>query len=57
MYITAFGSEESRKYAIDTDPMVAKAVDSMPRARALQETAKKTVAQRKADSTSARNTR
>jgi carboxyl-terminal processing protease len=57
MYITAYGSEESRKYAVETDPMVAKAVDSMPKARALQETAKKTVAQRKAEGNTSRTSR
>ncbi|MBC8164727.1 MAG: S41 family peptidase, partial [Bryobacteraceae bacterium] len=49
MYITAFGSEESRKLAVDIDPLVIKAIDSLPKARALQETAKKVVAQRTQD--------
>jgi len=46
MYITAFGSEESRKYGVEIDPLVIKAIESLPKARALQETAKKVVAQR-----------
>jgi carboxyl-terminal processing protease len=46
MYITAFGVEESRKLAVDTDPLVLHAIDAMPKARALQENAKKIVAQR-----------
>src|SRR4051794_19239929 len=49
MYITAFGSEESRKYAVETDPMVARGVEAIPRARALMDNAKKTVAQRKGE--------
>jgi len=44
--ITAAGVEESRKYAIDIDPLVQHAIESMPKARALQENAKKIVAQR-----------
>lgn len=46
MYITSFGGEESRKLAIDTDLLVVKAIESMPKARSLQENAKKVVAQR-----------
>jgi len=46
MYITAFGSEESRKLGVETDPIVIKAEDSMAKARSLQETARKVVAQR-----------
>jgi len=49
MYITAFGSEESRKYGVEIDPLVQKAIESMPKARALQETARKVVAQRLQD--------
>jgi len=41
MYITAFGSEESRRYQVDTDPLVQKAIDSLPKAKALVDTAKK----------------
>lgn len=46
LYITAFGVEESRKLSVDTDPLVLKAIESLPKARALQDTAKKVVAQR-----------
>jgi carboxyl-terminal processing protease len=46
MYITAFGVEESRKLAVDHDPLVLHAIDVLPKARALQENAKKIVAQR-----------
>jgi carboxyl-terminal processing protease len=46
MYITAFGVEESRKLAVDTDPLVLHAIDVLPKARALAEDAKKTIAQR-----------
>lgn len=54
MYITAFGSEESRRYQVDTDPLVQKAIDSIPKARALQETAKKTLAQRRSEGKNSR---
>lgn len=46
MFITAFGVEDARKLAVDHDPLVVKAIDSLPRAHALEENAKKTVAQR-----------
>jgi carboxyl-terminal processing protease len=47
MYITAFSVEESRRIAVETDPVVLKAVDSLPKARALQETARKQIVQRR----------
>jgi carboxyl-terminal processing protease len=46
MYITAFGVEESRMLAINTDPLVLQAVESIPKAHALQENARKVIAQR-----------
>ena len=46
MYITAFGVEDARKLAVDHDPLVLKAIEVLPKARALQENAKKIVAQR-----------
>jgi carboxyl-terminal processing protease len=46
MYITAFGSDESRRLAIETDPAVAQAVDSMPKAQALLDEARRIIAQR-----------
>lgn len=46
MYITAFNKDESDRVLAQTDPEVERAVESMPRARALVETAKKVVAQR-----------
>ncbi|HYI97831.1 MAG TPA: S41 family peptidase, partial [Bryobacteraceae bacterium] len=46
MYITAFGVEESRKLGIETDPIVLKAVDSLEKAKTLQENAKKMIVQR-----------
>jgi len=48
MYITAFSIDDSRRIAIETDPMVEKAVDAMPKAKALLENARKIVAQRMA---------
>jgi carboxyl-terminal processing protease len=47
MYITAFSVEESRRIAVESDPVVLKAVDSLPKARALQETARKQIVQRR----------
>ena len=49
MFITAFGVEEARKLAIETDPLVLHALDSFAKARALQENARKTIALRKAE--------
>ena len=46
MYVTAFGVDDSRKVAIEQDPEIAKAVDAMPKALALLNTAKKVMAQR-----------
>jgi carboxyl-terminal processing protease len=46
MLITGASVEDSRKYAIEIDPLVKKAIESMPKARALQENARKIVAQR-----------
>jgi carboxyl-terminal processing protease len=48
MYITAFNIDESRRIAIETDPMVEKAIDAMPKAKALLDNARKVVAQRMA---------
>jgi carboxyl-terminal processing protease len=46
MYITAFSFEESQRVAKEQDPAVARAVDALPKARALLETAKKLLVQR-----------
>jgi len=46
MYITAFNIDESDKVFAKTDPEVEAAVDAMPKARALVETAKKILVQR-----------
>jgi len=46
MYITAFNLDESQRVFAETDPEVEQAVDAMPKARALLETAKKIVVQR-----------
>ena len=48
MYLTAFGSEEARKLAVESDPIVIKAIDSMQKAKELLESAKKLVVQRTA---------
>jgi hypothetical protein len=46
MYATAFSYEDSQKVAIETDPMVLKAIDAMPDAKALLDKAKKLVVER-----------
>lgn len=43
--ITAFSLDESLKYAIETDPAVIRAVESLPKAQALLDTAKKQMVQ------------
>jgi carboxyl-terminal processing protease len=48
MYITAFSIDESRRLAVETDPMVQKAIDAMPKAKALLDSARRIVAQRMA---------
>jgi carboxyl-terminal processing protease len=46
MYITAFGAEEARKLVVETDPMVTKAIESLPKAKVLLDNAKKMITQR-----------
>jgi carboxyl-terminal processing protease len=46
MYITAFNKDESDRIMALTDPEVQKAVEAMPHARALLDSAKKVLAQR-----------
>ena len=46
MYITAFSYEQSMKVNIEQDPEVARAIESMPKATTLLETAKKLLVQR-----------
>jgi carboxyl-terminal processing protease len=46
MYITAFSIDDSRRIAIETDPMVEKAIEAMPKAKALLDTSRKILAQR-----------
>jgi hypothetical protein len=46
MYITAFGVEGARKLGIENDPVVLKAIDSLPKAKALLDSAKKMIVQR-----------
>ena len=45
-YITGFSFEDSQKVAIEEDPMVLKAVDALPQARALLDKSKKLIVQR-----------
>jgi carboxyl-terminal processing protease len=46
VYSSALGMEEARRLVIETDPEVTKAVEALPKAKALLETAKKVIAQR-----------
>ncbi|MFN0166243.1 MAG: S41 family peptidase [Bryobacteraceae bacterium] len=46
MYITAFSLDDARRIMVESDPIVEKAIDSMPKAKALLETANKKMAQR-----------
>jgi carboxyl-terminal processing protease len=45
-YITGFSVEESRRLAVETDPVVLRAVDAFPKAKELLENAKKMIVQR-----------
>jgi carboxyl-terminal processing protease len=47
MYITAFGAEDARRLEVETDPIVNKAIDSLPKAKALLESAKKMIVQQR----------
>ena len=46
MYATGFSFEESQRVAIEMDPMVAKAIEAIPEAKALLEKSKKLIVQR-----------
>jgi carboxyl-terminal processing protease len=46
-YITAFSLEDSNRVAAEQDPAVMKAIDSLPKAKALLETAKKLIVERR----------
>ncbi len=46
MYITAFSAEEADKAAVEDDPVIAKALDAMPQAKALLDNVKKMLVQR-----------
>ena len=47
MLITSSGVEDSRKYAVETDPIVLKAIDSFPKAQSLKDTARKMIVQQR----------
>jgi len=46
MYTTAFSVDDSRRFDIQTDPMVQKAIEAMPKAQALLDSARKVMVQR-----------
>jgi carboxyl-terminal processing protease len=48
IFIDAFGQDEGTKVAAEADPEVLKALDLMPQAKALADTAKKVLAERAA---------
>jgi carboxyl-terminal processing protease len=46
MYVTAFNMDESQKIAVETDPEVEAAVDALPKAKALLDSARKIIVER-----------
>jgi len=46
IYITAFSVDDARRLTIETDPVMAKAIEAMPKAKTLLESAKKLIVQR-----------
>ena len=48
IYLTGFDLNESQRVEIETDPLVEKAVETLPKARALLDSAKKIIVQRMA---------
>jgi len=48
VFITVFNIEDSRRMTVETDPMVQKAIDSLPKAKELLEKAQKLLVQRRA---------
>ena len=48
VFINVYNIEDSRKMSISSDPMVLKAIDALPKAKALLENAKKMIVQRMA---------
>ena len=47
MYLTAFGAEDARKLGVESDPVVLKAIESIPKAKELLEKAKKMIVERR----------
>lgn len=50
VFLSAFSLQDSMKVALEADPQVQKALESVPQARALYENARKVIAQRSGDS-------
>jgi carboxyl-terminal processing protease len=46
LYASAFGADEARRVAVEADPMVEKAIESMPKAMALVQSAHRVIVQR-----------
>jgi len=48
LYKTAFSTDESRRVEVETDPMIGKAIDALPKAKALLDSARRIIVQRMA---------
>src|SRR5260370_1382300 len=46
LYVAAFGAEEARRIGVESDPMVERAVEAMPKATALLKSANRVIVQR-----------
>ncbi|MGH9657985.1 MAG: S41 family peptidase, partial [Bryobacteraceae bacterium] len=46
MYVTAFSFDEAIRVTVETDPIIEKALEALPKAKALLDSAKRTIAQR-----------
>lgn len=46
MYMTGFNMDESRRVEVETDPEIERAIDALPKAKALLESARKIIVQR-----------
>ena len=47
LFITAFGVEDARKIALESDPVVLKGIEAMPKAKALLDGSKKMIVQQR----------
>ncbi len=47
MFITAFGPDDSRRLAVEMDPVVLKAIESLPKAKELLDNVRQLLVQRR----------